>query len=70
MLVREPARAAGLPPHAARVVADLGEPASLRRAFAGADRHRGLRPDARGHHRTFADWCARHAHAFGRPTAS
>ncbi|MDN3356534.1 NAD(P)H-binding protein [Actinomadura sp. DC4] len=38
LLVRDPARAAGLPEEAERVVADLGEPATLAPAFAGADR--------------------------------
>jgi uncharacterized protein YbjT (DUF2867 family) len=38
LLVRDPARAAGLPGRAERVVADLGEPETLPRAFAGADR--------------------------------
>lgn len=38
LLVRDPARAAGLPEKAERVVADLDEPATLPRAFAGAER--------------------------------
>jgi uncharacterized protein YbjT (DUF2867 family) len=38
LLVRDPARAAGLPRRAERVVADLDEPATLPPAFAGADR--------------------------------
>jgi uncharacterized protein YbjT (DUF2867 family) len=37
VLVREPARAAGLPERAERVVGDLDEPATLTAAFAGAD---------------------------------
>jgi uncharacterized protein YbjT (DUF2867 family) len=38
ILVRDPARAAGLPASADRVVADLGAPDTLPTAFAGADR--------------------------------
>ncbi|GAB2816558.1 NAD(P)H-binding protein [Actinoallomurus bryophytorum] len=38
ILVRDPARAAGLPESAERVVADLTEPATLAPAFAGVDR--------------------------------
>jgi uncharacterized protein YbjT (DUF2867 family) len=37
VLVREPARAAGLPERAERVVGDLDEPATLTAAFTGAD---------------------------------
>jgi uncharacterized protein YbjT (DUF2867 family) len=38
VLVRDPARAAGLPERVERVVADLGDPATLSAAFARADR--------------------------------
>ncbi|MDL4822062.1 NAD(P)H-binding protein [Actinomadura opuntiae] len=38
ILVRDPARAAGLPDRAERAVADLDEPATLPPAFAGAER--------------------------------
>lgn len=38
ILVRDPARAAGLPERAGRAVGDLGEPATLAPAFAGVDR--------------------------------
>jgi uncharacterized protein YbjT (DUF2867 family) len=38
ILVRDPARAAGLPQRAERVIADLGSPATLAPAFAGVDR--------------------------------
>jgi uncharacterized protein YbjT (DUF2867 family) len=38
VLVRDPARAAGLPPRAERVVADLGRPETLAPACAGVDR--------------------------------
>ncbi|MDR8411244.1 NAD(P)H-binding protein [Nonomuraea sp. 3-1Str] len=38
VLVRDPARAAALPQRPERVVADLGDPATLPAAFAGADR--------------------------------
>ena len=38
ILVRDPARAAGLPDRSARVVADLGDPATLIPAFDGADK--------------------------------
>ncbi|MDX3102300.1 NAD(P)H-binding protein [Nonomuraea angiospora] len=38
VLVRDPARAAALPERAERVVGDLGDPATLPPAFAGADR--------------------------------
>lgn len=38
VLVRDPARAAALPGRAERVVADLGDPATLPPAFAGVDR--------------------------------
>ncbi|MCW2914195.1 MAG: Oxidoreductase [Actinomycetia bacterium] len=38
VLVRDPARAAGLPERAERVVGDLGEPATLTPAFAGVDK--------------------------------
>jgi uncharacterized protein YbjT (DUF2867 family) len=37
LLVRDPARAAGLPAQAERVVGDLGDPATLPPAFAGVD---------------------------------
>jgi uncharacterized protein YbjT (DUF2867 family) len=37
VLVRDPARAAGLPGHAERVIGDLGEPATLAPAFDGVD---------------------------------
>ncbi|MFD7716844.1 NAD(P)H-binding protein [Streptomyces sp. NPDC059814] len=37
LLVRDPARAAGLPDRAERAVGDLGEPSTLTPAFAGAD---------------------------------
>ncbi|MFF2133992.1 NAD(P)H-binding protein [Streptomyces olivochromogenes] len=38
LLVRDPARAAGLPDRAERVVGDLGEPSTLTPAFAGVDK--------------------------------
>jgi uncharacterized protein YbjT (DUF2867 family) len=38
VLVRDPARAAGLPASAERVLGDLGDPAALVPAFAGADK--------------------------------
>ncbi|MFD6420728.1 NAD(P)H-binding protein [Streptomyces sp. NPDC060198] len=38
LLVRDPARAAGLPARAERVVGDLGEASTLTAAFAGVDR--------------------------------
>ncbi|MFJ5924664.1 NAD(P)H-binding protein [Kitasatospora sp. NPDC092948] len=38
ILVRDPARAAGLPERAERIIGDLGEPATLAPAFAGVDR--------------------------------
>jgi uncharacterized protein YbjT (DUF2867 family) len=38
VLVRDPARAAGLPERAERVVGDLGQPATLAPAFDGVDR--------------------------------
>jgi uncharacterized protein YbjT (DUF2867 family) len=38
VLVRDPARAAGLPERAERVVGDLGQPATLTPAFDGVDR--------------------------------
>jgi uncharacterized protein YbjT (DUF2867 family) len=38
VLVRDPARAAALPVRAGRVVADLGDPATLAPAFTGVDR--------------------------------
>jgi uncharacterized protein YbjT (DUF2867 family) len=38
VLVRDPARGAGLPEHAERHVGDLGEPATLTPAFDGVDR--------------------------------
>ncbi|SEP52609.1 NAD(P)H-binding protein [Amycolatopsis saalfeldensis] len=37
-LTRDPARAAGLPPRAERVVGDLGEPSTLPAVFAGIER--------------------------------
>jgi uncharacterized protein YbjT (DUF2867 family) len=38
VLVRDPARSAGLPERAERAVGDLGQPATLARAFDGVDR--------------------------------
>ncbi|MFJ2828024.1 NAD(P)H-binding protein [Streptomyces sp. NPDC087263] len=38
LLVRDPARAAGLPDRSERVVGDLGEPSTLASAFAGVDK--------------------------------
>jgi uncharacterized protein YbjT (DUF2867 family) len=38
ILVRDPARAAGLPERAERITGDLGDPATLTPAFEGADR--------------------------------
>jgi uncharacterized protein YbjT (DUF2867 family) len=38
VLVRDPARAAALPTRAERVIGDLGEPATLKAAFAGVDK--------------------------------
>ncbi|CAK7286615.1 SDR family oxidoreductase [Streptomyces misionensis] len=37
LLVRDPARAAGLPERVERAVGDLGKPATLAPAFAGVD---------------------------------
>src|SRR4051812_20077386 len=50
LLVRDPARAAGLPGSAERAVGDLGEPATLTPAFAGVDKlflpTQGIGPDS------------------------
>jgi len=50
MLVRDPARAAGLPERAERAVGDLSQPATLEAALAGVDRFRRRVRDPGWHH--------------------
>jgi uncharacterized protein YbjT (DUF2867 family) len=61
LLVRDPARAAGLPESAERVVGDLDDPATLPRAFEGADALFLLTPGIRLDHTTAAVAAARDA---------
>jgi uncharacterized protein YbjT (DUF2867 family) len=61
VLVREPARAAGLPERAERLVGDLDEPATLTAAFTGADRVFLLTPGIGTRHTVHAVAAARDA---------